>query len=354
MAKRISRLKAHKAGKAHKTFHKPAHKLIHKRFNAKKFCPSCGKEIDHGMFCKDCKKADFDFKDITITLCNSCHSYNHKNKWTRFKDLNKAVSAVAKEHIKAKVSISRLDNNVAEGILESKAGVKKDIKLNVVHKKEEFEIPARIEVTLCTKCSKMGTQYFESVLQLRNANKQVQEFVFHDIAKQSIKGIHLNKVSRVDKYSDENMDLFLTSKNYATVLAEKVRKNFGGHIKKNAKLFSIDWETSKNQYRLNVLLELPLYGKDDVIKSGNDLMKIISIGSKIHVLNLKTKAKTSLPCKDYDVLKPAIFQVIKKYPEYEVLDPNTYYQARLMNPSDDLEINQKIRCVIDGAEAWMV
>ena len=45
---------------------------------------------------------------------------------------------------------------------------------------------------------------------------------------------------------------------------------------------------------------------------------------------------------------------IKKYPEYEVLDPNTYYQTRLMNPEKDLEINQNIKVIIDGGEAWMV
>jgi nonsense-mediated mRNA decay protein 3 len=327
---------------------------VSKKFHARKFCPRCGKPIEHGIFCKDCRKADFEFKDINITLCTSCKSYQHKNKWTRFKDINKAIKAVAKDDIKAKVKIRNLDKNLSEAILESKAGVKKDIILVIVHKKQEFEIPARIEITLCNKCSKKGTQYFESVLQLRNATKEVYYFIMNEISKQSKKGIHLNKASLLDKYSQKDVDLYLTTKNYATVLAEKVRKTYGGTIKKNAKLFSIDWETSKNQYRLNVLLEMPSYGKDDVLKIDDDLFKIISLGTKIHAINLKTKAKTTLPHKDYDILKPSSFQVIKKYPEYEILDPETYYQARLMNPAESLEINQKIRCIIDGGEAWMV
>ena len=56
----------------------------------------------------------------------------------------------------------------------------------------------------------------------------------------------------------------------------------------------------------------------------------------------------------YEILKPSLFQIIKKYPEYEVLDPHTYYQARLMNPKETLEINHKIKAIIDGGEAWMV
>ena len=53
-------------------------------------------------------------------------------------------------------------------------------------------------------------------------------------------------------------------------------------------------------------------------------------------------------------MTPVEVMLIKKYPEYEVLDPNTYYQARLMNPSETLQINQKIHVVIDGGEAWIV
>jgi len=322
---------------------------------SKKFCPNCGKPVDKGVFCNSCKKVDFEFKDINVKICNNCKSYFQKNKWMHFKDLNEAISHVASDNIKSEVKINSLDENVLERLSSFKEGVKRDITLEISHKGELFDIPAKIEFTLCTKCSKSGTQYFESVLQLRNASDEIARFVRQDISKQKSKGIHLNKEVRLDKYSDKDVDFYLTKKNYAKVLAEKVKKNFGGKIKSNAQLYSIDWETSKNQYRLNVLLELPNYSKDDVIKLGNDLFKIVSLGDKIHVENLKTRAKTSIPHKEsYDILKPVMFQIIKKYPEFEVLDPNTYYQARLMNPKGTLEINHKVRCVIDGSEAWMM
>ena len=81
----------------------------------------------------------------------------------------------------------------------------------------------------------------------------------------------------------------------------------------------------------------------------------MSLGTRINVTNLKTQKKTSLVHgSKYHLLKPTFFQVIKKYPEAEVLDPQTYYQARLMNPTEKLEINQTIKVVVDGQEAWMV
>jgi NMD protein affecting ribosome stability and mRNA decay len=139
------------------------------------------------------------------------------------------------------------------------------------------------------------------------------------------------------------------------IVAEKLRSSFGGIIKQNAQLFSINWETSQNLYRLNVLVEFPKYHKGDVIKLDGHLYKVVSMDAKIHVMNLENKSKTLLPHKDsYDVLKPVEVMLIKKYPEFEILDPTTYYQARLMNPTDKLEINQKIRVIIDGGEAWNV
>lgn len=345
-----------KPRKSVRTVHKLTnHKKTPKRFG-KRFCPNCGNLL-HGTseLCSSCTTPDFKFKDIKIVLCNSCNSYLHKNKWTKYTDVNTAISMTALEGIKAKVKIKKLSKELKEKIESHKAGIKDDLNIEVIHKTQIFDIPAKLEVTLCPKCSKRGTQFFDSTIQLRNCTEEILAFARNEVKKQQKKGIFITKEVPIDKYSIKDIDMFLTNQTYAKTLAEKIKKNFGGTIKKNAKHFSLNWQTTKTLYRLNILLQLPSYKKNDVIKEDNHLYKIISIGDKIRVEDLRTKHKTSLPNKEsYDVLHPATFQVIKRYPEYEVLDPNTYYQARLMNPSKKLEINQKIKVVIDGSEAWMV
>lgn len=331
-------------------------KMLRKRLLQKRFCPRCGKHFDgKNMLCKECTKPDFKFKDIRIMICNSCHSYNHKNKWTGFRDVNSAIKKIASDNIKAKVKIISIGAEEKDKILSFKAGVKTDIMIDVVHKMQHFDIPAVLEVTLCPKCSKKGTKYFESILQLRNCNDQVLDFVRNEVLKHNKKGIFINKEAPLDKYSIKDIDIYLTNQTYAKTLAALVKKHYGGIIKKNAQHFSLDWQTSKTVFRLNVLLILPSYSKGDVIKAQDHLYKILSLGDKIHVKDLRTDHKTSLAHKEsYDVLKPVMFQLIKRYPEHEVLDPTTYYQARLMNPSEGLEINQKIKVILDGGEAWMV
>ncbi|GIU69614.1 MAG: hypothetical protein KatS3mg002_0850 [Candidatus Woesearchaeota archaeon] len=321
-----------------------------------KFCPKCGKTIKGASgICSECNISEFKFKDIHIILCNSCHSFKHANKWTGFKNFKNVIKKVAESNIKASIKIKRIPIEIEKKILNYKEGVREDITIPIIYSGNIFDIPAKVETTLCEKCSRKNTQYFESILQLRNCNKEVLEFAKNDIKKQFKKGIYLTKEQPLEKHSIKNIDLYITNQTYAKTLAEKIRKNFGGIIKKNAKHFSLDWQTSKTVYRLNVLVQLPIYKKNDVIKHDNHLYKIVSLGEKIRVVDLANNHKTSLSNKDsYIVLHPSIFQVIKKYPEYEVLDPNTYYQAKLMNPSKKLEINQKIKVVIDGSEAWMI
>jgi NMD protein affecting ribosome stability and mRNA decay len=269
--------------------------------------------------------------------------------------VNTAINKTVLDDIKAKVKIKKLSKDLKEKIDSYKAGIKDDLNIEVVHKTQTFDIPAKLEVTLCPKCSKKGTQFFDSTIQLRNCTEEVLAFARNEVAKQQKKGIFITKEVPIEKYSIKDIDMYLTNQTYAKTLADKIRKNFGGTIKKNAKHFSLNWQTTKTLYRLNILLQLPSYKKNDVIKDENHLYRVISLGAKIHVTDLKTNHKTSLPNKEsYDVLHPVLFQVIKRYPEYEVLDPNTYYQARLMNPSKKLEINQKVKVVIDGSEAWMV
>jgi len=335
--------------------HKPVkHSIIH-RFSSK-FCPKCGNAItDDNILCKDCRTTDFEFKNLRLFVCNNCRSYNIKNKWQKFYDLNIVIKKIVDENVKKhKVIYVKLGDEKIEELLSYKAGVHKDFTVTVSLGKERFDLPAVIDVTLCPKCSKQGTKYFEGILQVRNAGPEIISFIMNDLSKNKSKGIHINKEVYIDD-SGRNIDYYYTHKGYMRIIAEKLKNNFGAVLKQNAQLFSIDWETSKNQYRLNILVELPRYHKNDVIKSEEHLFKIVSMDEKIHVVDLKNNSKTLLSHKGtYDVLTPVEVMLIKKYPEYEVLDPNTYYQARLMNPSETLQINQKIHVVIDGGEAWIV
>ena len=187
----------------------------------------------HGTseLCSSCSIPDFKFKDIKIVLCTSCHSYLHKNKWTKYQDVNTAISVTALEGIKSFVKIKKISKELKEEIDSHKAGIKDDLNIEVVHKTQIFDIPAKLEVTLCPKCSKEGTQFFDSTIQLRNCTEEILAFARNEVKKQQKKGIFITKEVPLDKYSIKDIDMFLTNQTYAKTLAEKIKKNFGGTIK---------------------------------------------------------------------------------------------------------------------------
>lgn len=332
---------------------KPA-KTTHKQYGVK-FCPNCGNTLTgDNSLCKKCSGTDFDFKEIKLFTCNSCQSYNYKNKWKQFQDVDSVVKMIVTDCVKEEFKYYNLDEITKETLLSYKAGVHKDFIVKISIGREKFDLPAVIDVTLCPKCCKKGTKYFEGILQIRNASDEIYNFIRHDLTRNKVRGVHITKEIIIDTQGKDR-DYYYTDKKYLRIIAEKLRQHFGAIVKHNAQLFSIDWETSKNLYRLNVLVEFPKYSKNDVIKIEKQLYRIISMDEKIHVLNLNTNTKTLFPHKDsYDVLKPVELIIIKKYPEYEVLNPNTYYQARLMNPTENLEVNETITAIIDGSEAWMI
>jgi NMD protein affecting ribosome stability and mRNA decay len=277
-----------------------------KKFTSHKFCPKCGSPILKGTFCRDCDTPDFKFKDIHFTICNSCRKYLHKSKWAKYSSIDMMIKDVAKDFIHAKVSISHLSEYDNEKILLHKAGIKTEISLEIKHKGNIYDIPAKLEVTLCPLCSKKGTKYFEGIIQLRNASPEALFFVKNDLHKMRKKGIYLNKEVH---YNEKDSDLYVTDQSYARTIAEKTRRHFGGTVKKNAQLFSKDWQTAKDIFRLNILLELPVYSKGDVIKKDNALYKVVSMDSKVHVMNMKTGKKKLIPHDtSYIVLKPYYFK----------------------------------------------
>ncbi|MGV8086926.1 MAG: NMD3-related protein [Candidatus Woesearchaeota archaeon] len=344
----------HSKTKVVKTHSTPS--IVHKQYGVK-FCPNCGNTItneNNNSLCKKCSGTDFDFKEIKLFTCNSCKSYNYKNKWKQFHNLNQVMKIIVTDSIKNEFKYYDLEDNVVEELLGYKAGVHKDFIVKIGIGKEKFDLPAVIDVTLCPKCCKKGTKYFEGILQIRNASDEIYQFIKNDLIKNRSKGVHITKEIIIDNIGRDR-DYYYTDKRYLNIISAKLREHFGAIVKHNAQLFSIDWETSKNLYRLNVLVEFPHYNKNDVIKIDKQLYLIVSMDEKIHVVNLITNTKTLFPHKEsYDILKPVELVVIKKYPEFEVLDPNTYYPARLMNPSEKLEINDKIKAIIDGSEAWMI
>ena len=126
--------------------------------------------------------------------------------------------------------------------------------------------------------------YFQGILQLRNCNQEVIDFVENQIEKAERKDVYVSKKVKVIG----GVDMYLTSNKFLRSLGKKLKKSFNGELKESEKLFSRNRQTQKNIYRLNVLFRLTKFKKGDIVEFRGRKVKIMNIGSKVQAKEVET------------------------------------------------------------------
>ncbi|MEM1988826.1 MAG: NMD3-related protein [Candidatus Woesearchaeota archaeon] len=235
-----------------------------------KKCIICGKEISFGAFCKDCyvkenpviKKV----KTLNIKICENCNDIEIKNKWNI---LEEGIEKLIKESVVFDENFEIYETLLLDYYLEEKK-IKIILELNGIIKELNEEFSEQIELeypyqpTLCEKCKKSNTQYYEAILQLRdfpiNFLNEVQNFLKEEMMKNKVysnKEI-IYKKSKKQKNSEEiliNKDIYLTSMNFAKAFVRELEKKYKNlETKISRKIYSKDKVTSKDLYRLTILV----------------------------------------------------------------------------------------------------
>ncbi len=295
-----------------------------------RFCVECGKKTSSDKICDDCKVNSLSFKPVKIKLCPSKKIF-YKNKWVSFNNLDESLQKILSDSLNKKIS---LEKGLQKDVLD-KTGLKKDLPVTIKLDDYYFTIPISVEVTYSPQKAKEGSEYYEGVLQIRNASMEVKDFVKNHVNKSDF---FVNKL--VDKGS--SVDFYLTSKKEQVIIAKKIVNHFGGLIENNAKLFSKDRMTSKEIFRVNTLVILPLFKEGDVIEYSDKPVLIKSLGKTIKGFDLENAKKVSLSFKKEDYkkkplsLKKAL--IIKNDPLVAIPHDN-YQQITLKNPLNKKNIN---------------
>jgi nonsense-mediated mRNA decay protein 3 len=184
-------------------------------------------------------------------------------------------------------------------------------------------------------------EYYEGVLQIRNANKEILDFINNSMKKSQ--DVYISKV----KKAGTGFDLYISNRRYILYIGRKLKEQFGGILKKSPRLFTKDRQTSKNVYRVNVLLELYDFRKGDVLEINNHYIKVSNIGKTVSGKNLETEKRVIflLRNSEYKVLKKYKTTVCKLKPQIEVLHPETYQNIVVSNKAD-VKMGEKVNIVI--------
>ena len=131
-------------------------------------------------------------------------------------------------------------------------------------------------------------QYFEGILQLRNPNSLVMDFISRQM--ENKKGVFISKRVKVIN----GFDLYFSSQRFLQNLGRKLQKTFGGEMKISKKLFTKKRMTSRLVYRANVLFRLPTVKKGDIVRIRGEDFEIIGMSRKVIGRSKETGKKARL------------------------------------------------------------
>jgi NMD protein affecting ribosome stability and mRNA decay len=250
-----------------------------------KFCPKCGKKGIRGEFCSECsgKELQLMFKDIVVTKCFRCDRFLVKNRWLSYPSVNEGILSAAYTRIKNPDKVL-LEIKPKYEMLKDKPGAEQDIELEITAENSEFVIPAKILFTYCEFCAKVGSEYFEGVLQLRNAAEDALAFVRKDIADHSSEGVHLVK----ETGHGGDFDFKLTSAKYLRALGKRLAQNFNGELTETSRLFSKNRMTGKEVHRVSVLFKLRGHKVGNIVDHKGMKVKVRHTGKHVQAVDIRT------------------------------------------------------------------
>jgi NMD protein affecting ribosome stability and mRNA decay len=281
-------------------------------------------------------------KAINLTLC-SCDKYLERSIWRPYSNIEKLISdKVRKEIPKSKV----IFNNFEMPMMPKE---KKEIEVIAKLKEKERPVKVILKLVKCELCAREGTQYFEAILQVRSLSTDVLEKGI-DLLKRRVenlrnRGVFINKVEQVT----DGFDLFLTNRRIAQSLGRELYEGFGGVFKMSPRIFTRNKQTSKDLYRMSILVRLPDFETGDIIINHDKVYRVEKAGAKIKLLDIEnsTFATTEYSKMHYHVLKPYTTYVSRIHPYVEVINPYDFQSSMVKNKSlPSLEIGQEVKVVV--------
>ena len=282
-------------------------------------------------------------KAINLTFCD-CNKFVEKTQWKQYKEIEEVISKKIHEQLpKAKILFKKL-------ILPEKLKEKTENEVLATLKGEEYKIKVIFKLAKCNLCEKEGSTYFEAILQIRCNNMDVLEKTIGELNKRvtlmKTKGMFINKAETLK----DGYNLYMTDKKLTQILAKDINNRFGGTMNTSAQLFSRNKQTSKNIYRINIILRLPEFTAKDIIAIENKVYQVDKTGKLISVIDLdmeKRYAKKYSEVENHIILTKHETYISKTHPELEVINPFDFQSSTVKNkPQKSFVPGEKVKVVV--------
>ncbi len=204
----------------------------------------------------------------------------------------------------------------------------------------------------------MHSNYYESILQLRNPAGDVDDLVH--IAVNAVKargqeGIFISKRKKVTN----GVDLYLSSNSFAVELGRELYRSFGGEFVVSKKLFSQSRQTSKVLYRVTVLFRMAPFKVGDFILLDGRAYRVLAIAKTVLLENVETRRQSEPAYKEvlrnFEKLIPVRVFISKVKPQLEIIHPKTFQSVPVLPPGENSKLAHggKTKVIFSEGRVWL-
>ena len=340
-------------------------------------CHRCGLPTDEGL-CRQCtleKTTLVSCPDqVEVVICSVCGARQAKARW-QLPD-SRSVEELAHQ---AAIDALCLHKELAEPQIEldlRKVGATRYLaKININGSfrgqsiSEQCEIPVRIKLMACDRCSRMAGKYFQSTVQLRGntvrsmTQREIEEGkkTAQDMADSGYHGgDHLSFIQEMKEVKG-GLDIILGSTQLGRRMARAFVERFGGRLLETAKL--VGKKDSRNVYRSTLLIRFPRLKRGDIVSFRGSLFSVAGFDGKATLISSLQDGRRSSMNEENSETVPILGNradalaatVISKDDDVlEIMDPETYRTAFAARPRDlQVEPGEEVK-VVRTADGFIV
>ena len=340
-------------------------------------CHRCGLPTDEGL-CRQCtleKTTLVSCPDqVEVVICSVCGARQAKARWL-LPD-SRSVEELAHQ---AAIDALCLHKELAEPQIEldlRKVGATRYLaKININGSfrgqsiSEQCEIPVRIKLMACDRCSRMAGKYFQSTVQLRGntvrsmTQREIEEGkkTAQDMADSGYHGgDHLSFIQEMKEVKG-GLDIILGSTQLGRRMARAFVERFGGRLLETAKL--VGKKDSRNVYRSTLLIRFPRLKRGDIVSFRGSLFSVAGFDGKATLISSLQDGRRSSMNEENSETVPILGNradalaatVISKDDDVlEIMDPETYRTAFAARPRDlQVEPGEEVK-VVRTADGFIV
>lgn len=290
---------------------------------------------------------------VEVTVCSVCGSKQVRGRW---QISEKNIEEMATDAACASLSIHKdLEDPEVSVCLSRKGATRYAARVHLkgvfqgLSIDESCEIPVRIKLTACDRCSRMAGKYFEATVQVRGSSSRPLTKEEMDICRNMAlsmadaghrSGDQLSFVQDIKEVKG-GLDIVLGSSQLGRQLSRAIQERFGGRLVESSTLAGR--KDGRDLYRTTALVRFPRLKKGDIISLRGGMFAVSGFDGKRIMLSAlggnRRAVITDVESEQVEILghrsdaKQALVVAVDR-DAIEIMDPESYEMAFASRPKD--------------------